>query len=273
MQRHDPINLPQTLPLWPDDRKPRASAEDLDFPTFTYYLPSDEFRTGQSVLILPGGGYHLVSSAKEGHRPAQWLCARGIATAVLEYRHAPSRYPVPLLDAQRALRLLRRLASDHNLNPARVGVMGFSAGGHLAGLLATQPPHDESNAGDEHDNVSPQPDFCAMIYGVVMLLGKDANEGSPRGLLGDPPPADLARQLSIENAVQAGAPPFFVAHGRNDTTVPVRNATLLFDACHAVDVPVTLHIYEDFAHGIGMADNHPWTRDLLEWLQSPELTG
>lgn len=137
MKARESINLPQQLPLWPGEASPLTSAEDGELPRFTYYLPSDECRTGASVLILPGGGYGMVSSPKEGHRPAMYLSSHGIAAAVLEYRHAPQRHPVPLMDAQRGLRLLRSLASENGLDEARVGVLGFSAGGHLAGSLAT----------------------------------------------------------------------------------------------------------------------------------------
>jgi acetyl esterase/lipase len=268
MNRHPSINLPSSHKLWPDKLAPRPSQDETDFPTFTYYLPSEEYRTGQSVLILPGGGYHLVSTAKEGHRPAQFLCARGIACAVLEYRHFPLLHPVPLLDAQRGLRLLRSLAIANELNPGQTGVMGFSAGGHLAGLLATQPPHPEAAVGDELDAVSSRPDFCAMIYGVVTLIESCANKGSPKGLLGEMPGSELLAALSIERAVPEGAPPFFLAHGQNDTVVPVENALLLYRACLEKNASATMHLYADFCHGIGMAKNHPWARDLGEWLES-----
>jgi len=268
MNRHAPVNFPSAHALWPDDLAPRALESEPGFPTFTYYLPSEEYRTGQSVLILPGGGYHLVSTAKEGHRPAQFLCAQGIACAVLEYRHFPLLFPVPLLDAQRALRLLRFLARANSLDADQVGVMGFSAGGHLAGLLSTQSPHPEALVGDELDAVSVQPSFCAMIYGVVTLIESCANQGSRRGLLGDNPDAEELSAFSIERALAKGAPPFFLAHGQNDTTVPVENALLLYRACMEQNVSATMHLYADFSHGVGLADNLPWTCALLEWLQT-----
>jgi len=139
MIREASINLPESLEVWPDGKKPFASSDDADFPTLTYYLPSEECRTGQTVLVLPGGGYGMVSTPKEGHRPAQFLAAHGIAAAVLEYRHSPQLHPVPLLDAQRALRMVRQKAVENKLDPDKVSCMGFSAGGHLSGSLATQP--------------------------------------------------------------------------------------------------------------------------------------
>ena len=267
MNRHLSINLPTVHALWPEGNTPHHLASEPDFPTFTYYLPSEEYRTGQSVLILPGGGYHLVSTAKEGHRPAQFLCARGIACAVLEYRHLPLLYPVPLLDAQRALRLLRSLAAAQGLPTDQVGVMGFSAGGHLAGLLATQAPHPESAIGDDLDVVSCRPDFCALIYGVVTFVEACANEGTPRGLLGDTPDPKQLADLSLERSVPSDAPPFFLAHGQNDTAVPPENALLLYRACLEKNISATLHLYSDFSHGVGLAANLPWGRDLAEWLE------
>lgn len=268
MERHESINLPQSIPLWPAGRMPLASEADEDFPTFTYYLPSEEYRTGQSVLILPGGGYHLVSTAKEGHRPAQYLAAQGIAAGVLEYRHHPSRFPVPLLDAQRAIRLMRSLADTHELDSEQVGCLGFSAGGHLAGLLATQSPHPLVDVGDEVDAFSPGLDFCALVYGVVTLVGPHANEGSSRGLLGDPPPKNEAEGLSIERSIQTDSPRFFIAHGQGDTTVPVENALYLYNACLEKNVSAVMHLYDDLPHGVGMEAMHRWISDLMSWLSS-----
>lgn len=255
------------MPLWPAGKTPMATAEDVGFPVFTYYLPSGEYRTEQSVLILPGGGYVGVSSPKEGHRPAQFLAAHGIASAVLEYRHAPSRYPVPLIDAQRGMRLLRSLAIKNNLRDDAVGVMGFSAGGHLAGLTATQPPHEGGLVGDALDDVSPAADFAALIYAVVSLTAPYAHEGSAHNLLGNPPDQALAARLSIEQGVTNKTPPMFIAHMQGDKSVPSMNALALYMELTRHKTPATLHVYEGEAHGIGLAANHPWGRDFLEWLK------
>ena len=259
-------NLPVTIPLWPEGRTPLSSAEDAGLPAFTYYLPSDEYRTGQSVLILPGGAYARVSTAKEGHRPAQLLAAHGVAVAVLEYRHAPSRYPVPLIDAQRGMRLLRSLAASHKLRENAVGVMGFSAGGHLAGLVATQPPHPSGLVNDTLDAISPAADFAALIYAVVSLVAPYAHAGSTQNLLGDPPDPALAESLSIEQCITGSTPPIFLAHMQGDPGVPCRNALELYAELTRHMVPTVLHIYEGDAHGFGLAANHPWGRDFLEWL-------
>lgn len=266
MQVHETMNLPAAMPLWPAGRTPFATPEDAGLPTFTYYLPSSEYRTGQSVLILPGGGYWLVSTPKEGHRPAQLLAANGIAAAVLEYRHAPSRHPVPLIDAQRAMRLLRDLAVKNGLRADRVGVMGFSAGGHLAGTVATQPAHAGGVVGDGLDSVSPAANFAALIYPVVSLVEPWSHFGSANNLLGEPHDPALAASLSVEKNITPDTPPMFLAHMQGDGGVPCQNSLALYEALTARKVPAALRIYEGEGHGFGLAANHPWGRDLLEWL-------
>jgi len=254
------------MTLWPDQKVPFQSAEDNVFPRFTYYLPSDEYRTGTSVLILPGGGYGLVSTPKEGHRVAQLLTSHGITCGVLEYRHAPQRHPVPLLDAQRGLRWMRAKAAEYNLDPGRVGVMGFSAGGHLAGTLATQPEVSEGRVGDELDEVSFLPDFAALIYPVVSLTAPWSHFGSAKSLLGDPPDPALAEALSIEKAVSPDTPPMFLFHTQQDQAVPVQNSLCLAGALADHGVPVELHVYTEGKHGFGLDANHPWGQLLLAWL-------
>ncbi|MGB0416053.1 MAG: alpha/beta hydrolase [Coraliomargarita sp.] len=261
------INLPQSLPVWPTGSTPLPSPEDGVFPTLTHYLPSEEFRTGQSVLIFPGGGYGGLSSAKEGHRPAQLLAANGIAAAVLEYRHAPQKHPVPLMDAQRALRIVRQQAELHDgLDPAQVGCMGFSAGGHLAGSLATQPEVSEGLVGDHLDSVPFKPDFFAVVYAVLSFGEPHTHLGSQHNLLGENASEDQIKLLSIEKAVSADTPPCFITHGQGDAAVPVENAIVLYQALTRYQIPATLFLFEEDAHGIGMAANHSWAQRLLDWL-------
>jgi len=260
-------NLPSEIQVWPSGQTPGASPEDGEFPRLTYYLPSDEYRSGQSVLVLPGGGYHMVSSAKEGHRPAQLLAAHGLAAAVLEYRHAPQRHPIPLIDAQRALRLMReRAGQTDGLNPDAVGCLGFSAGGHLAGALATQPAVDDGDLGDSASAIACRPDFFALIYPVVSLVAECAHTGSRDGLLGPEADPTLAQALSIERAVTADTPPCFIAQGQNDAATVPENAILLYQSLTRCGRPATMHLYDDLPHGVGLAANHPWGRALLDWL-------
>ena len=266
METTPSINLPQSIAVWPAGRTPLAGPEDGVLPRLSYYLPSDEYRTGQTILILPGGGYGMVSTPKEGHRPAQFLAAHGIAAAVLEYRHSPSLHPVPLIDAQRAMRHLRRLATAHGLRGDRVGVMGFSAGGHLAGTVATQPAHPAGLAGDELDALSAHADLAALIYPVVSLVEPWSHFGSRNNLLGVPADPALAIQLSVEKAVTAQTPPMFITHEQFDGCVPSANSLALYAALTAHRVPATLLLTEGAVHGSGLGANLPWGAALLAWL-------
>ncbi|MFP4377322.1 MAG: alpha/beta hydrolase [Spirochaetales bacterium] len=290
-------NMPQQITVWPDESKPLASDDDGPFPTLTCYMPSEEFATGQVVLILPGGGYGSLSSAKEGHRPAQLLCAHGVGAAVLEYRHAPQRYPVPLLDAQRALRHLRAVGHRTLGKSPKTGALGFSAGGHLAGLLATSDPLPGAAVGDEIDELSCKPDFAALIYPVVSLSESFAHAGSRDNLLGSPgsgptgaargsatgaaaasandaasgatdaaSAAPTAAELSIEQRVTKATPPMFIAHSQDDGGVPVENAFALARALTEHNVAVELHVFATGGHGYGLATNHPWGRLMLDWV-------
>lgn len=266
MKAHPSINLPEAISLWPDSKTPGFSQEDGPFPRLTYYLPSDEYRTGQSILILPGGGYGLVSSAKEGHRPAQYLASHGIATAVLEYRHAPSRFPIPLFDAQRAMRWIRQRALDNALNPEQIGVLGFSAGGHLAGLLATLEPREEGIVGDSIDKISCCPNFGALIYPVVSFVTDYAHGRSAKNLLGENFSDTLAASLSLEKTVNESTPPMFIVHEQYDPTCSSEGVLDLYKALTKSGVKATLHLYEGDKHGFGLAANHPWGKALLGWL-------
>jgi len=268
MQITPSINLPIILPVWPENKTPFASVEDGELPRLTVYLPSDEYRTGQTVLILPGGGYGGLSTPKEGHRPAQYLNAHGIAAAVLEYRHAPQRHPVPLCDTQRAMRVLRQWAGKNNLDTNQMGVMGFSAGGHLAGSLATQAEIAEAKCGDELDVISSYPNFTILLYPVVSLTEPYSHFGSRDNLLGVPCDPELARKLSIEKSITSETSPMFIAHAQDDEAVPVANALELTKSLTEKGVKAELHVYPEGGHGFGMATNHEWGPSLLAWLKN-----
>lgn len=266
MQADPAINRPQSLSLWDNSSPPLAQPDDGPFPNLTYYLPSTEYRTRQTVLIFPGGGYGALSSAKEGHRPAQWLCAHGIAAAVLEYRHSPRRWPIPLLDAQRGVRLCRNLASEHGLDPLQVGVMGFSAGGHLAGMVAMHPEHPQSTAGDSLDAFSPLPNFQILIYPVVSFVESFAHTGSRDNLLGIPADPQKARSLSLEHLAGPHAPPAWIVHAQNDLPVPPDNSHLLTQTLTRHGVKTEFHLLPDGGHGFGLGANLAWGRWLIDWL-------
>ena len=164
------------------------------------------------------------------------------------------------------MRQLRALAATHGLRTDRVGIMGFSAGGHLAGTVATQPLHPAGLIGDELEAQASHADFAVLIYPVVSLTEPFSHFGSRDALLGKPADPALAEALSIEKAVTAQTPPMFIAHGQTDNVVPVTNAIALYSALTAAQVPSKLHLYENTYHGIGLAANHPWGQSLLHWL-------
>lgn len=260
---HD--GLPLTFPLW-EKETPFAGEALPGLPRLTLYLPSEELNSGQAVIICPGGGYGCLCVPKEGHRIARFLSSHGHAAAVLENRYAPYRHPVPLIDAQRALRTLRHKAESWQIDPDRIGIMGFSAGGHLAGSAATLPCFDQGLVHDSIDTQSSRPDFAILVYPVISLTHQSAHIGSRDNLLGQEHATGLAEQLSLENAVTGQTPPTLLIHTNEDASVPPEHSLLFYQALREHKVPAELHIYEKGAHGIGLAENHPWGAAALRWL-------
>ena len=266
MKAEDAVCLPRELKVWPEGAPFSAEEDDL-FPRMTLYVPSPEYRSGASLLILPGGGYGHLAIDKEGHRPAQYFSAHGILSAMFEYRHAPRKHPVPLMDAQRGLRLLRHAATELELDESRVGVLGFSAGGHLAGSLATQPVVEDGLIGDALDQVSCAPDFAALAYPVISSDESVTHQGSFRNLLGEDPDSELLQRLSIEKAVTADTCPTFLFHSLDDVAVPVQNTLVMADALQNAGVPAEVQIIPSARHGIGMGENLEWPGQLVRWVE------
>lgn len=258
------ICLPFTLPLWPENH-PANQGEQT--PQLTIYRASPEYRTGQFVIICPGGAYRNLACDKEGHRPAQLLASHGISAAVLEYRRAPNRYPAPQADAQRATRIIKGHSQEWDIEIKQIGILGFSAGGHLAGSAALLPPLEASLAGDTLDLQSSTLNFAALIYPVVTFTGHYAHTGSRDNLLGEEASEDQAQDLSLQSLAHDQAPPFFFFHGGLDVGVPPQNSLLLYQALHQHKVPADLHISHPVVHGVGLTSNHSWGKWLLEWLE------
>lgn len=223
------------------------------------------------MIVCPGGGYGGLATDHEGIQIAAWLNARGIAAFMLSYRLAPYRHPIPLLDAQRALRTVRGRASEWGIDPARIGVWGFSAGGHLCSTLATHFDAGAPQAADPIDRMSCRPDFAILAYPVICMDPPYAHMGSRENLLGTHPDPALVAEVSTEQQVHANTPPTFLFHTDTDQGVPPENSVLYYLALRRAGVPAELHIYADGPHGIGLKLEDPilgtWGDRLADWLE------
>lgn len=263
-----------SFPLWPDVAPGALGAEAKDIPTLTPFLPPPEKATGAAIVICPGGGYGGLAD-HEGSQYARFLNEHGVAGFVLKYRlgSAGYRHPVMLQDAARALRTVRARAGEWKLDPQRIGVMGSSAGGHLASTLATHHDAGIPDATDPIERVSSRPDLGILCYPVISM-GEHTHQGSKNNLLGKDPSPELVRELSNELHVTKDTPPCFVWHTWEDKGVKIENALAFVGALQAAGVRFDFHVYERGPHGIGLGSReydpakwHPWTRDLAFWLK------
>lgn len=274
------------LPLWPGQApgaaRPPAGLEktgeggrmsDIEVPQYQVHLAPEGKRTGQAVVILPGGGYGMLAMNHEGHDYAKWLNERGITGVVVKYRVGRPefryQFPVPFLDARRAIRTVRAKAKEWGVDPAKVGVMGSSAGGHLASLCTTRFADTfAEEGGDEIDRLSCRPDFSILIYPVISM-GPLAHTGSRSNLLGQQAAADLVDRCSTEKHVTQNTPPVFLLSTADDG-VDCRNSLEFATACKANGVPVSLHLFEKGGHGYGLrgkGDLAAWPALLDAWLK------
>jgi acetyl esterase/lipase len=263
--------IPGPIRLWAGDTPGAQGQRPQDIPTLTPFAADPAKRNGATMLILPGGGYGNLAE-HEGTGYAQFFAAHGITAYVLKYRLGSNgyRHPIMLNDAARALRLLRTFARRDGLDPNRIGVIGSSAGGHLASTLLTLFDSGNPNATDPIERESARPDLGVLCYPVISF-GEFAHAGSRRNLLGDNPPADLVQKLSTELQVTKNTPPTFIWHTVEDKSVPVENALLFASALRRAGVPFSLHIYELGAHGLGFGRPDrpapPWADQLLYWFK------
>ena len=267
-QSHNP------LPLWPKGAPGALGQADKDVPTLTPYLPDPAQASGAAMVICPGGGYAGLASY-EGQDYARWLNAHGVAGFVLKYRLGSAGYhhPAMLQDAARAVRLVRAKAAEWNVDPKRVGIMGSSAGGHLASTLLTHFDNGHPQAEDPVERESSRPDLGILCYAVI-TMGTNTHRGSRDNLLGPNPSPELVKLLSNELQVTAQTPPCFIWHTWEDRTVKVENSLDFAYALRRAGVPFELHIYQKGPHGqgLGSRDNDPnkfldWTRDCVSWLK------
>ncbi len=267
---------PQTFPLWSGDAPGALGKEDPDRPTLTVYMPWGKQVTRTGVVVCPGGGYSMLASNHEGRQIANWLNSFGIAAFVLKYRLGPRyRHPVELGDAQRAIRLVRSRAQEFGIEPGRLGIWGFSAGGHLAASASTHFDSGKTDAADLIDRVGSRPDFAILSYPVISFTTPYTHKGSLKSLLGDNPDPKLVENLSNELQVTLQTPPTFLFHTSEDTGVPPENSVLYYMALRKAGVPGELHIFEKGPHGVGLGNGDPalaeWPGLLAKWLQKRGL--
>jgi acetyl esterase/lipase len=256
--------------LWPDGAPLLDANKPGTAPTITVHMPEAGKSNGAAVVICPGGGYGGVVMSYEGHDVARWLNRYGFVGIVLKYRVSPYRHPVEMLDGQRAMRLARSRARQLNVDPNRIGIMGFSAGGHLASTVGTHFDAGQANAADPIDRVSCRPDFMVLVYPVI-TMGAKTHGGSRANLLGNSPSAELIDLLSNEKHVTKQTPPTFLAHATTDQAVPVANSAMFHEALKAHGVPAEFFELPTGAHGLGCGNGKEWAAwqaKCLEWFKA-----
>lgn len=286
------LTAQETIDLWPAGAIPNSRPSSLkeeqerteivriknvQQPTIAVYLPSKRNATGQAVVVCPGGGYGILAYDWEGTDVAKWLNAQGIAAVVLKYRLPDARSSVtphltPLLDAQRAIRLVRHHAAQWNVRPDRVGIMGFSAGGHLASTAGTRFDTGKAASADPVERYSSRPDFMILVYPVITMSQSFGHKGSAVNLLGANPSTQLAESYSTDLQVSPHTPPTFLVHATDDGGVPVENSLVFYQALVKAKVPAELHVYAYGGHGFGLAVGQgylqTWTERCLDWLKA-----
>lgn len=258
--------------LFPNGAPGALGTEDADRPSIRLYPAPDATRTGAAVVVCPGGGYGHLASDHEGQQVAQWFNSIGVTAAVLKYRLGPKyHHPVPLQDVQRAIRYVRSHAAELSVDPARIGVMGFSAGGHLASTVSTHFDAGTPDATDPIERVGCRPDFSILCYPVISFEADYSHKGSIKNLLGENPDPALVHSLSNETQVTNETPPTFLFHTAEDTGVPPQNAVAYYMALLEHKIPAELHVYQNGPHGVGLAAGDPvlstWTQRLADWLK------
>jgi acetyl esterase/lipase len=295
---------PKPQLLWPKGAPGAKGDTDADKPTLTIYLPAKDKATGAAVVICPGGGYGGLAMDHEGHQVAQWLNSLGVAGFILTYRHRGTGYghPAPLLDAQRAIRTvrfhavvsqkaaktakgrersdaysfpLRSSVQDWNINPDRIGILGFSAGGHLASTVGTHFDRGKADADDPIDRASCRPDFMVLVYPVISFTEWYAHAGSRKNLLGLDPDPKLVESFSNETRVTPETPPTFLVHTSGDTGVPAENSVCFYLALRKAKVPAEMHIFAKGEHGFGLGKKGEavavWPSLCAEWMRGRGL--
>lgn len=273
---HTTAAEPEILSLWTDEELGSSAADDAEEwrdrgdnnawvgditrPTLTVYHAKETSASTAAMVICPGGGYGGLAIDKEGHVVAKWLAENGVTAGVLKYRCGGglNQHPIPMGDARQAIKLMRDRASDWNIDPTQVGIMGFSAGGHLASTIAT--------------DVDTGVNFAALIYPVITMADGITHGGSKKNLLGDSPSRDMIRLMSRDEQVTESTCPTFLVHSGDDQAVPVQNSLRFYAACLEHGVPAEMHLFPTGGHGFGMyRGDRPvdqWPNQLKAWMQA-----
>ncbi len=278
---------PQVLPLWPEGvpgALPNPTPEivedggrvgNVHVPTLIVYPAPADRASGTAVVVCPGGGYTRLAMDHEGDAVAKWLNGLGVSAFVLKYRLKEYGHPAPLRDVLRAMRMVRSGAATWNVDPGRIGVLGFSAGGHLASSAATLFDAPEGRTGAALDSVSARPDFAVLVYPVISLKPPFYHAGSRLNLIGKEPSPELVDHLCTDLQVTPRTPPTFLVHGGTDTAVPLENSLAFYTALRRAGVPAELHLYQEGPHGIGLKPGHgpmsEWPARCAEWMTARGL--
>jgi acetyl esterase/lipase len=251
---------PKTEMLW------RNGAPGGGEPKITAFPAAAEISTGTAVIVCPGGSYRTLAEY-EGAPVAKWLNTFGVAGFVLEYRHSGTgfHHPAPLQDLQRAIRTVRSRSDEWKLKPDRIGVLGFSAGGHLCSTAATHFDQGDANSADPVERVGCRPDFAILIYATTNLTDEYTHQGTRRGLLGDNPKQELIELLSNDAHVTSETPPTFLVHSWDDDVVPVENSVLFYMALRKAQVPAEMHLFRKGGHG-GSLKHNDWPPLAQRWM-------
>ncbi len=259
---------PMRLAIWPEQAPlGDGTFEKVEVP-ITVYLAEPANANGAAVVICPGGGYSGLVVGAEGHGIARWLNEHGIAGVVLEYRLPRGNYHRPMLDVQRAIRVVRAHAAEWHINPRRIGIMGFSAGGHLASTAGTHFDAGQAQSPDPVERQSCRPDFMVLVYPVI-TMGVKTHGGSRQNLLGPTPSTALQEFLSNERQVTDRTPPAFLTHAKTDAVVPVDHSRMFYQALREHHVPAELQEFPEGNHGYGGYKGKEWDawqKRCLEWL-------
>jgi len=262
---------PETVLLWQDGAPGALGTEAKDQPKLLVFHAPKQQTASPAIVVCPGGGYGHLAMAHEGHEIAAWLNGIGITAAVLDYRHRGKGYghPAPLLDAQRAMRLVRHHAGDWHVDAGKVGVLGFSAGGHLASSVSVHHDAGNKDAEDTIERQSCRPDFAVLCYAVLAFDESFTHKGSQRNLLGNSPSKELVHKMSSEKQVDKTTPPTFLWHTTSDRGVPPQNSVVYYLALLRHKVPCEMHLFEKGRHGVGLGKGlaaDRWPELCQRWL-------